>query len=85
MQKSPEYIQAFGDECAHDTENMVNHILYFDQENKNNNTHSLSHGLQVSLLAQLTFRLLNSFCKKLHWVGICLQLLLGYFHLNLYK
>ena len=40
MQKSPEYLQAFGDECAHDTENMVNHILYFDQE-KNNNTHSL--------------------------------------------
>ena len=29
----------------------------------------------------LTFGLLDSFLRKLHWVGICLQLLLQYFHL----
>ena len=33
----------------------------------------------------LIFWLLNSFCKKLCWVGICLQLLFEYFHFDLYK
>ena len=37
------------------------------------------------LIFKLIFWLLESFLKKICWVGICLLLLLRYFHIYLYK